>query len=866
MSSIDDLRKKWQSSPYFMRDVVAWEELPARSLRYGESVKINRRLATTLQKRGIQRLFNHQSIAVNAALRGENVVIATSTASGKSLCYTVPVFQRLLTDPDARALYLFPTKALTQDQQATTQLLSDEGEMNIIASVYDGDTPKESRLEIRRNSNIILTNPDMLHAAMLPYHTVWQDFWCNLAYVVIDELHIYRGIFGSHVANVMRRLQRVCQHYGSHPQFICCSATIANPKEHAERLFRQSFTLVGEEENGAPQQSRSFVIYNQSVLDSPANINSNAHSIMVDVLQAQLKTVVFARSRKAVEQLLQKFQPFAFGIQRKPSDIFKPCIAGYRGGYLPHERRRIESGLRDGSIQCVIATNALELGIDIGGLNAAILVGYPGSIASIWQQAGRAGRRDSSAIIVLIAGNSPLEQYLCRHPKYLITQSPEYALVNPDSFPLLYAHLPCAAYERPIHEDEFDQYSNDLFEMRRVIDILVAEGKLNYVAPYYRFSGSDSPAFNQSLRGASMDNFTIWSAESGKIEQIGEVDAPSAPMLIHKGAIYLHHGKKYLVEELDWQDRKAFVRPTTAQYRTEAEIINRIDKLEYYMMKETAAFHHAYGDVIVNYRATSYRKIMDRKNLPFTNNEIGYIDLPPWTLDTTGYWLKIKPIIFEWFSEKLLQLPSATTYYGPNWEKQRQHALIRDDNICQSCLNKDKPVQVIHVYFFEQFGYAPGVNDDYINANRLENLVVYCQECALSRSKNLQTLAALKGLAYTFSQLAPLFLMCDPRDIQVNAGMAHLLIDAPYLIIYEASVGVGFSAQLFDLHRELLQAIHEMVRDCPCKDGCPSCIGPTEDRQLTNGKVATKLLIDILIEVESAEFVPPKENTDVPMA
>lgn len=849
---IENVRKKWQRDPDFMENIIVWKELPERPLRYGESVKINRRLAMTLQKQGIQRLFNHQSIAVNAAMQGENVVIATTTASGKSLCYTIPVFQRLLTQPNARALYIFPTKALTQDQQAATQLFSNEGELGIVAAVYDGDTPKEARATIRRQSHIVLTNPDMLHIGMLPHHAVWQEFWRNLAYVVVDELHIYRGVFGSHIANVIRRLQRICRHYGNHPQFICCSATIANPREHAERLFGQSFTLVGEGENGAPQQARSFLIYNPPLVadqsDFRKSILTEGIKISAELLRSSVKTVVFARSRHSVELVLDglstELTPIG-GIRNSPKI---PKVAGYRGGYLPHDRRIIEAGLRDGSIQGVVATNALELGIDIGGINAAILIGYPGSIASVWQQAGRAGRRDSAAIVVLIAGISPLEQYLCRHPHYLMGQSPEHALINPDSFPILYAHLQCAAYEIPIHENDLTLFSNDLHEMGRALEALVDNGILHYRAPYYSCIKKNSPAFDQSLRGTGIDNFTILAVgEAEQVAQLGVVDFASAAMLIHEEAIYFHHGISYFVEKLRWEEREAIVRPISTHYYTEATILDDIRVLTSYVEKESPALYHNYGVIIVTYNATSYRKILYGNRRTF---EIGLIELPSWELDTTGYWLKIKKEIFEQLVAQLLELP--TLYYGPNWEKQRQDALERDNQRCQNCSAESSNLHVYHRRSFERFHYIPGLNDHYLQANDLSNLETLCGACYLTKIRRSQMNAALNGLAYAFGQLAPLFLMCDPRDIHVKAGLSHKLIDMPYLIIYEATAGFGFSAQLFELHRELLRASQEMIGDCPCRSGCPSCIGPAEAEN-TNAKIVTKQLINILIEAERIE-------------
>ncbi len=437
----------------FMRDVVAWERLPGRLPRYGETPDgLDPRLVHALHERGIDRLYTHQTAAVEAALRGEHVVLSTATASGKSLCYTLPVVQRLLQEPEARALYLFPTKALAHDQTAETAALLNAGRLPVPVHSYDGDTPRgQSQPRSGRQAASSSATPTCSTPAFCPTTRRGATLFSELEFVVVDEIHAYRGVFGSHVANVLRRLQRLCRFYGSDPQFICCSATIANPQEHAERLVERPFTLVDETQNGAPQGAKDFILYNPPIIDEELGLRASsmlaARDAAVTFLGQDVQTIVFARARQTVELLLGYLRDEVAYAGGDPQ-----TIAGYRGGYLPLERREIEHGLREGAVRGVVATNALELGIDIGQLDAAVLTGYPGTIASTWQQAGRAGRRNDRSVAVLIAGNNPLDQYMCQHPRYLFGRSPEHALTNPDNLRILGGHLLCAAYELPFAE------------------------------------------------------------------------------------------------------------------------------------------------------------------------------------------------------------------------------------------------------------------------------------------------------------------------------------------------------------------------------------------------------------------------------
>ena len=763
-------------------------------------------------------MYNHQAAAVDAALRGENVVIATATASGKSLCYTIPVLQALAADPQAHALYLFPTKALAHDQLAETAALIDAGDLSTVVHSYDGDTPRSRRRQVRQSPGIIMTNPDMMHAGILPYHTRWRHLFSKLRYVIVDEIHAYRGIFGSHVANVLRRLRRICDFYGSDPQFICCSATIANPREHAERLVEVPFTLIDESENGAPAGEKQFILYNPPLIDEELGLRRSSVLMAKDAATAFLshnvQTVVFARARQTVELLLTylRDEVEALGMEAE-------SVAGYRGGYLPLERRAIERGLREGTVRGVVATNALELGIDIGQLSAAVLTGYPGSIASTWQQAGRAGRRNDLAAVILVASSNPIDQYICNHPRYLFGRSPEHALHNPDNLRIMVKHLLCAAFELPFREGEAYGGFGPVDEL---LALLAAEGAVHQTGGRYHWLGEGAPANDVSLRTSGGETVVIQDEGGERPEVIGEVDLESVPMLVYEGAVYMHQGRTYLVERLDWENRLATVRPAAVDYYTRASVSSTIRRLVAEEEAVEGDLLRAHGEALVVTRATGYRKVKQ-----YSHETLGYgeIDLPEIELDTSGYWLVFGEALAERLKEAgILLRPND---YGANWQAQRKKALERDDYRCRTCGSEAEPLHVHHVRPFREYGYVPGRNRNYLQANRLENLVTLCPSCHRRAEEGQRTRSALGGLAYVLRNLAPLFLMCDPGDIEVSAETRSPLTGAPTVVVYErVPAGVGFSQRLFELHDALLAAARELVADCRCRGGCPACVGP----------------------------------------
>ncbi|RPH56910.1 MAG: DEAD/DEAH box helicase, partial [Acidobacteria bacterium] len=542
---------------------------PARSAPFPPA--IDPRLRAALGARGIAELYTHQAEAIEHALHGRHVVVTTPTASGKTLCYNVPILNAVLHDPSSRALYLFPTKALAQDQLAELHALSsaigESSGFEIGVHTYDGDTPQDARRAIRGRAHLVLSNPDMLHSGILPHHPKWAKLFENLQFIVIDELHAYRGVFGSHLANVLRRLHRICRHYGSRPVFICSSATIANPRELAERLTEQSFALV--EESGAPRGEKWFVFVNPPVVNRELGIRrsylAETRRVAGEFLRRNLQAIVFAQSRLATEILTTYLKEDFAGV---PGDDQR--IRGYRGGYLPGRRREIERGLRTGHVRGVVSTNALELGLDIGALDVSVMAGYPGTIAATWQRAGRAGRRNSRSAAVLVASSAPVDQFVIRHPSYFFDASPEHALINPDNLHILLAHVKCAAFELPFKTDEVFGREN----VQEVLGVLAEAGFVHLTADgegggAWYWTSESYPADAVSLRSVSSDNFVIVDTTNGA-DVIGETDFTSGLPTLHPKAIYLMEGKLFQVERLDFEGRKAYVREIDCDYYTDA--------------------------------------------------------------------------------------------------------------------------------------------------------------------------------------------------------------------------------------------------------------------------------------------------------
>src|SRR5579862_3457369 len=591
---------------------------------------VNPVLQQALAGRGIRKLYSHQAEAFDLIAQGHNVVVVTPTASGKTLCYNLPVLNLLLADPGARAMYLFPTKALAEDQLHELTTAINEMGAELRAFTYDGDTPQDARKAIRQRANIVLTNPDMLHAGILPHHTRWAKLFENLRYVVIDELHYYRGVYGSHLANLLRRVRRICEFYGSQPQLICCSATIANPKELAEALTESPFDLV--DRNGAPSGEKYVVFYNPPVVNRQLGIRRSylheARRIAVEFIERKHQTLVFANSRLATEILLKYLRD---ACERGP--LPGDTVRGYRGGYLPRERREIERKIRAGEIRAVVATNALELGIDIGSLDAVVMAGYPGSIASAWQRAGRAGRRQTASLAVMVASSAPLDQYIIEHPEYFFERSPEHAQINADNLEILINHLKCAAFELPIRDGEkFGPH--DPAELCRFLG--EEAGLLHHSAGCWHWTSDTYPADAVSLRAVSSDNFVVVDI-TGEHQVIAEVSFPMALETLHEKAIYLHEARQYQVEKFDYDGRKAYVRRVDSDYFTDAIDYTQVKELEEFESREVNGARSAHGDVRVNTQVVGFKKV---RFYTLENIGAGNLSMPEREMQTTAFWLR----------------------------------------------------------------------------------------------------------------------------------------------------------------------------------------------------------------------------------
>jgi len=633
MINLAQILERFEHDRSFMQQVAHWRKLPARAGKYADfPLDLDERLQRVLRTRGISRLYTHQRAAWDAVKAGKNPVIVTPTASGKTLCYNLPVLSTMAAHPEARALYLFPTKALSQDQMDEIVSLIGAVGLDIKAHTFDGDTPSDARRKIRAAGHIVITNPDMLHAGILPHHTKWIKLFENLRFVVIDEIHQYRGVFGSHLGNVLRRLKRVCAFYGSNPQFIACSATIQNPRELAEKLAETEFVTI--DENGAPAGEKHLLMVNPPVVNAQLGIRRSSllqsRDIAAQFLSAQIPTIVFTPYRRQVELLLTYLRE---ALKKRKQDHL--MVEGYRGGYLPHQRRAIEKGLREGSLRGVVSTNALELGIDIGSLSAAVINGYPGSISSLWQQAGRAGRTQDISVAVFVGNSSPVDQFLMHHPEYLFGRPFEAGIVDPDNLIIMMSHIKCATFEIPFTQGE----RFGVEQTAPFMEHLAGEHVVHQSRDKWYWTSEIYPANEISLRSASPENFVIIDrALHNRV--VGEIDFFSAPEFVHPQAIYLHGAEQYQVEELDWNGRRAYVKEIETDYYTEAESKTSLKVLHVNHDAAASAGRKAVGEVALTTVAVQYKKIRF-----FTHENVGFgpISLPELEMHTSAFWQEFDP-------------------------------------------------------------------------------------------------------------------------------------------------------------------------------------------------------------------------------
>ncbi|HWQ83238.1 MAG TPA: DEAD/DEAH box helicase [Anaerolineales bacterium] len=837
----------WRADPSIGDNISFWQQIPARPASLTSIPDdLPEPLKRSLQRQGIASLYSHQLKAYRLARSGSNVALVTGTASGKSLAYNLPVLAGLLNDPRGRALYLFPTKALAQDQLTSLKtLLNLAGDLSVplpAPAIYDGDTPTAQRALIRQNAQLLLSNPDMLHMGILPHHTSWAGFFENLRYVVLDEIHTYRGVFGSHIANVLRRLMRVAAHYGSRPQFLLTSATIANPQEHASRLIEAPVSVVAED--GSARGPKHFLLYNPPIIDPRLGLRRSALQEAVrlsdDLLTAGVQTIVFARSRRTVEIVLTYLREKATPAGGWENEQETLELRGYRSGYLPGMRRQIEAGLRRGDVRAVVATNALELGIDIGQLGAAVLVGYPGSIASTWQQAGRAGRGSELSAAVLVATPAPLDQYLATHPEYLFERSPEQALIDPDNPLILLSHLRCAAFELPFRQGEkFGSLAAG--EVAEYLEFLASEGILHASNDRFYWMADQYPAQQISLRNASPSQVLLQAAEPGDPENlrtIGQIDQGSALWMVHPNAVYLHESQTYFVEELDLEHGQARLAPFGGDYYTLSMQDTQVQKLSLTAEAAIPGGLKASGELQVTTRVTGFRKIRWH-----THEVLGVepLDLPPSELQTTGYWITLSDECVAGLREAGLWTNDSNDY-GPDWDAIRQLVRQRDDYRCQGCgmQETNRAHDVHHLVPFRQFASV-------FEANQLNNLVSLCPSCHKRAEAAVRMRSGLAGLSYVMSNLAPIFLMCDTSDLGAHSDPQSPISDnKPVVVVYDmVPAGIGLSQRLYESHSALIAAASELIQSCACEDGCPSCVGPGGE-QGSGSKQATLAILESL--------------------
>jgi DEAD/DEAH box helicase domain-containing protein len=762
--------------------LTAVHHIPAREAQWADfPAWVNADLVSAYAAKGIRRLYTHQAAAAEAVHASKNVVIVTPTASGKTLCYNLPVLNDVLEHPDTRALYLFPTKALAQDQLAELHDLNQRLDDRFGVFTYDGDTPADARKAIREKGHVVLTNPDMLHTGILPHHTRWTRLFENLRYIVIDELHTYRGVFGSHLCNVLRRLRRIARFYGRDPQFICCSATIANPGELATRLLESEVEVLNA--NGAPAAEKTFVFYNPPVVNRALGVRrsyiNEASRVAQEFLKHDLQTMVFANSRLHTEILLTYLQQANPHLPGKPQ-----TIRGYRGGYLPNERREIERGLRDGKIRGVVSTSALELGIDVGSLDTVVMAGYPGTIAATWQRAGRAGRRSGSSCAVLVASSSPLDQFIVRHPDYFFGNTPEHAFIQPDNLEILINHLKCAAFELPISP-------NDKFGDVDLPDLcarLAEAGFLHLAGENYHWTHEAYPADTISLRSVTSDNFIIIDL-TGEPNVIAEIDFPSALVFVHEKAIYLHGGRQYHVEHLDFKERKAYVKQVDVDYYTDAVRYTQVRVLEIAATSRgtesdsgsSSAKSFSHGDVLVRSQVVGFKKIKF-----FTNENIGdgKLELPENEMHTTSYWITLERPLLD-------SLPFSVS--------ERQSGM---------------------------FGLLHALES-------VATLLLMCDRRDLGTAIGERLPDASVG--QTFLSVPPSLNPSSSGDFTSTRMQDAISANAkeffePNLYLFDAYPGgIGFSEPLFRTHALLMQKTRELISACACDQGCPSCVGPAGD-------------------------------------
>lgn len=830
---MDENIRRFPQDERFTKNIKAVQEIPAKAGEYCElPAELAPVIKDLLADSGILRVYSHQGEAIKLALGGRHLAISTGVASGKSLCYQLPVLDSWLRDKDARSIFLYPTKALAQDQKRElsgflSRLMEMTGKPCGGIGIYDGDTPAGQRKLICNNSNFLFTNPDMLHLGIMPHHTKWAKFFSNLRYVIIDEVHTYRGIFGSHFTNVIRRLKRIAAFYGSHPQFICTSATLANTQKFINRLVEEDVIVI--DKDGSPQGKKTYVLYNPPLINRELAIRRSA---MLETIalgeyftQTDQQSIIFAHTRRMVELIVSYLQ----------RNLAKPdSVLGYRSGYLAKQRREIEAEMKAGDINTVVATSALELGIDVGGLDVIVINGYPGSIASTKQQWGRAGRTGSDSLGILVAGSDLIDQYLMKHPEYIFKGIPEQALINPDNPFILLHQLECALFEKPFISGEgFGALSG--IETDAYLDLLQKYGKVHKYGDKYLWRSDTYPASSISLRTTGSGEYLLQC--QGLI--IGKVDEASAYWMVHPQAVYIHNGQSYLVQELDFEKHIALLSNQPLDYYTQS-----ISRTDYELLQETGRASEKgaekyQGQVRVERQVTGFKRIK------WGSQEIldqVSLDMPVTEFVTTAYWFSPSPETIESLKEAG-NWNNTPNHYGAGWKKLSEKVRARDDFTCQNCgiMETDKAFHVHHKIPFKQF-----VNR--YDANKEANLITLCPTCHRLADQEAYVQSSLAGLSWLLQNIAPLHLMCDRSDISVDVQQKSNLAEGNPAVIFHDTVpgGIGLSTRLYSQHQQILAEAASIVNECECSAGCPACTGPVAESG-EGAKIKVKELLKLLV-------------------
>lgn len=835
--------ENWINSPNNRENITHIKNIQTSQGEYVELPSFfHEELKKALQINGFTRLFSHQYEAINFIYSKKNVAITSGPSSGKSLIYLLPVMNDILSGIQSNAIFLFPTKALAYDQLQHIKNFIDNSSFDTVIrrdlvskfNVYDGDTPIDLRTKIRKKSQVILTNPDMLHFGILPNHDLWEDFFEYLNYVVLDEAHVYTGVFGSHVANVLRRLKRIITIYHRSPTFITTTATIGNPKEFLSRLVEEKFEFI--ENDGSPRARKDLIFYNPPIVNQELGIRKSLRQetlrIVEEFLENNIQTLIFQTSRKEVEKSVKQLH--------ESGNVSSQVIAsGYRSGYLAEDRRTIEERFRNGEIRTLFSTNALELGVDIGNLQCVILSGYPGSISSTWQQMGRSGRRLEQSIAIFIASSNPIDQFIIKRPEYLLVKNPESALINPNNPNILFDHLLKSVAEISFIEGE-NFGSLTWAEIEPIFKFLLESAIIHKNKNKYSFLSTAKANEPFSIRNINSNSMKLIDKTKNEGIVIGEVDYASCFWMVHPNAIYLHLGEQYLVTDLDLQKKEATLQKSNANYYTEPKMKTSYEIIEEMDHNVLQNLTTVFGKILVTRQVTGYKEILWETNQKINEQEL---DLPETKLETEAFWFNIPENIKEQLVSDNLWL-NYQNDYGPGWKKYKDLIRKRDNYTCQKCGIKEENT-TFHLHHIKPLKLFDSIE----LANHPSNLITLCPNCHRLAEIQVRVRSGIAGLAYLLKTLSPLFVMCSPKDIDVVTDSKNSIagFENSILVYDNILFGLGLSKEIFRIFPTLLHEMLNHVNECGCHNGCPSCVGPISDEGY-GGKAETKRLLELLVK------------------